>query len=143
MADNGIDWGQLGKSLIGQSDRQVLDRETDRYRGPGTSVKRTGVEKIMDTIFRGGSSAGLQQLSKDDYVGELKDTYGSRLELIDPEVRQRLGLVDRSGIKATMSEADVARQVREGETLQDALRRAKATRGITPETLASNDPAVV
>ena len=48
----GIDWGQLGKSLIGQSDEQVLDREKDIYRNPGDKVKRTGIEKIMDAVFR-------------------------------------------------------------------------------------------
>ena len=45
-----IDWGQLGKSLIGQSDEQVLSRETSRYEGPGTKVKREGVEKFWDAV---------------------------------------------------------------------------------------------
>ena len=139
----GIDWGQLGKSLIGQSDRQVLDRESDKYRGPGTEVKREGIEKIMDAVFRGGSSASLNTLSQDDYVESLQDNYGTRLELISPEVRQRLGIPNRQGLTHKMSEADVARQVKAGEALEDALRRAKATRGIKPEVLASSDPAVI
>ena len=138
-----VDWGQLTKGLIGQSDRQVLDRETDRYQGPGTSVKRTGVEKIMDTIFRGGSSAGIEKLSQEDYVSELKETYGSRLELLDPTVRKDLGITDRSGINKTMSEADIARQVKEGEILEEVRRRAKATRGIDPEDYAGTDPDVI
>lgn len=143
MADNGIDWGQLGKSLIGQSDRQVLDRETDRYRGPGTSVKRTGIEKIMDTIFRGGSSAGLQKLSKDDYVTELRDNYGSKLELLDDDVRRDLGIVDRSGITANMSDADIARQIKTGRRLEDARRTARSTRGIAPEVIQLTDPEAI
>jgi len=143
MADNGIDWGQLGKSLIGQSDRQVLDRETDRYQGPGTSVKRTGIEKIMDTIFRGGNSADFQRLSKDDYVTELRNTYGSKLELLDDDVRRDLGIVDREGINASMSEADVARQIKTGRRLEEARRTARATRGIAPEVLQSTDPEVI
>ena len=143
MADNGIDWGQLGKSLIGQSDRQVLDRETDRYRGPGTSVKRTGIEKIMDTIFRGGSSAGIQQLSKDDYVSELRDTYGSKLELLDDDVRKDLGIVDRQGITASMSEADIARQIKTGRRLEEARRVARSTRGVDPGVIQSTDPEAI
>jgi hypothetical protein len=143
MADNGIDWGQLGKGLIGQSDRQVLDRETDRFTGPKTSVRRTGVEKIMDTIFRGGSSEGLQNLSKDDYVRKLKETYGSKLELLDDDVRRDLGIVDRQGINSTMSEADVARQIKTGRRLEEARRTGRATRGIAPEVLQSTDPEVI
>ncbi len=140
MADNGIDWGQLGKSLIGQSDRQVLDRETDRYRGPGTSVERAGIEKLMDGIFRGGSSASLNDLSKDDYVSELRDTYGSKLELLDDDVRKSLGIVDRSGITSSMSETAIARQIKAGQRLEEARRIARATRGIAPEAIESTNP---
>ncbi len=139
----GIDWGQLGKGLIGQSDRQVLSRESDKYTGPGTSVKRTGIEQVMDGIFRAGSSESLNDLSKDKYVTRLKETYGTDLELLDPSIRSDLNLTNRSGINATMSEADVARQIQDGQRLQEVRRRAKATRGTTPEDYAGTDVDVI
>lgn len=138
-----LDWGQLAKGLIGQSDKQVLARETDTYRGPGTSVERTGIEQIMDGIFRGGSSESLNELSKKKYVKELREQYGSKLELLDEDVRRDLGIVDRSGINASMSEADIARQINAGTRLQDARRRASATRGIDRAILASTDPDAI
>ena len=138
-----FDLGQLLKGIIGQSDEQVLDRETDIYRGPGTSVKRTGGEVLSDWIFRFGNTKGLQKKSEERYVTGLKDTYGTQLELIDPEVRKRLNLIDRSGINEKMSKADVARLVKKGQTLESAIATAKATRGIKPEDYQGTDPNAI
>ena len=139
----GIDYGQLLKSIIGQSDRQVLDRESDRYRGPGTKVERKGIEKLTDLIFRGGSSAGLQRLSEEDYVDSLKENYGGRLEAIDPTVRTRLGLGGRESITKDVSDATLLRQIKSGEALEDAITTAKGTRGIKPEDYAGTDTATI
>ena len=135
--------GQLLKGIIGQSDEQVLERDTDKYTGPGTSVKRTGGEVLSDLIFRFGNTEGLQKKAQEKYVTGLKDTYGTQLELIDPEVRKRLNLIDRSGINEKMSKADVARLVKKGQTLESAIATAKATRGIKPEDYQGTDPNAI
>ena len=138
-----FDFGQLLKGVIGQSDEQVLERDTDKYTGPGTSVKRTGGEVLSDLFFRFGNTEGLQKKAQEKYVTGLKNTYGTQLELIDPEVRKRLNLIDRSGINEKMSEADVARLVKKGETLESAIATAKATRGIKPEEYQGTDPNAI
>lgn len=137
------DPGQFFKGLIGQSDAQVAARDTDKYTGPGSKVKRTGGEVLSDFIFRFGNTDGLQKAAEDIYVDKLQDDYGLKLELIDPQVRKDLGLVNRAGITKEMSEADVARMVLKGGELETARDRAKATGGIKPEDYAGTDPATI
>ena len=139
----GIDWGQLGKSLIGQSDEQVLSRETDKYEGPGTKVKREGIEKIMDTIFRGGDDSGLQTKSQQQYVEDLKGEYGTALETIDPEIRQRLGLGGKGSITKDTGKVDLARKIKDAQVLEEVVRRAKGTRGIKPSDYSGTDSSVI
>ena len=137
------DPGQFFKGLIGQSDAQVAARDTDKYTGPGSKVKRTGGEVLSDFIFRFGNTDGLQKAAEDIYVDKLQDDYGLKLELIDPQVRKDLGLVNRAGITKEMSEADVARMVLKGGTLETARDTAKATEGIKPEDYVGTDPATI
>lgn len=137
------DPGQFFKGLIGQSDAQVAARDTDKYTGPGSKVKRTGGEVLSDFIFRFGNTDGLQKAAEDIYVDKLQDDYGTKLELIDPQVRKDLGLVNRAGITKEMSEADVARMVLKGGTLETARDTAKATEGIKPEDYVGTDPATI
>lgn len=137
------DPGQFFKGLIGQSDAQVAARDTDKYTGPGSKVKRTGGEVLSDFIFRFGNTDGLQKAAEDIYVDKLQDDYGLKLELIDPQVRKDLGLVNRAGITKEMSEADVARMVLKGGELETARDTAKATEGIKPEDYVGTDPATI
>ena len=131
MPDNGIDWGQLGKSLIGQSDEQVLDREKDIYRNPGDKVKRTGIEKIMDSIFRGGSSAGLQSLSEERYVQGLRDEFRRDLAGIDAGVAKTLNLPSVDQLDKNDSIESLTKSVNDATRLQTARRTAEATRDDT------------
>ena len=71
------DPGQFLKGLIGQSDAQVAGRDTDKYTGPGSKVKRTGGEVLSDFIFRFGNTDGLQKAAEDIYVDKLQDDYGT------------------------------------------------------------------
>lgn len=137
------DPGQFLKGLIGQSDAQVAGRDTDKYTGPGSKVKRTGGEVLSDFIFRFGNTDGLQKAAEDIYVDKLQDNYGFKLESIDDKVRNDLGLIDRLGITKEMSEADVARMVKKGEKLETARDTAKATDGIKPEDYAGTDVATI
>ena len=131
MADNYIDWGQLGKSLIGQSDEQVLDREKDIYRNPGDKVKRTGIEKIMDGIFRGGSSADLQTLSEDRYVQGLRDEFRRDLAGIDEGVARTLNLPGVDQLDKNDSIESLTKSVNDATRLQSARRSAEGTRDDT------------
>lgn len=131
MADNGIDWGQLGKSLIGQSDEQVLDREKDIYRNPGDKVKRTGIEKIMDGIFRGGSSADLQTLSEERYVQGLRDEFRRDLAGVDAGVAKSLNLPSVDKLDKNDSVESLTKAVNEATRLQTARRSAEGTRDDT------------
>jgi hypothetical protein len=137
------DPGQFFKGLIGQSDAQVAARDTDKYTGPGSKVKRTGGEVLSDFIFRFGNTDGLQKAAEDIYVDKLQDDYGRKLESIDDKVRKDLGLIDRLGITKDMSVADVARMVKKGEKLETARDTAKATDGIKPEDYAGTDAATI
>jgi len=131
MADNYIDWGQLGKSLIGQSDEQVLDREKDIYRNPGDKVKRTGIEKIMDGIFRGGSSADLQTLSEDRYVQGLRDEFRRDLAGIDEGVARTKNLPSVDQLDKNDSIESLTKAVNDATRLQSARRSAEGTRDDT------------
>lgn len=131
MADNGIDWGQLGKSLIGQSDEQVLDREKDIYRNPGDKVKRTGIEKIMDGIFRGGSSAALQTLSEERYVQGLRDEFRRDLAGIDADVARSLNLPSVDKLDKNDSLESLTKSLNDATRLQTARRSAEGTRDDT------------
>ena len=123
-----IDWGQLGKSLIGQSDEQVLDREKDIYRNPGDTVKRKGIEKIMDAIFRGGSSASLQKLSEERYVTGLQNEFRRDLAGVDEGVARDLNLPSVDQLDKGDSVEALSKALNQAERLQTARRSAEGTR---------------
>lgn len=131
MADNGIDWGQLGKSLIGQSDEQVLDREKDIYRNPGDKVKRRGIERIMDGIFRGGSAADLQTLSESRYVDDLRNEFRRDLAGVDAGVAETLNLPSVDKLDKNDSIESLTKSLNDATRLQSARRTAEGTRDDT------------